>query len=84
MLKDLVGSDLEEKCEKAFQEEQEHLENVRAWLSEITFSEALGEEALLEPGSADSEEEKGERRAVKRAKRSYRSRSSKNKTRRKK
>ncbi|MGH7846525.1 MAG: ferritin-like domain-containing protein [Candidatus Binatia bacterium] len=88
MLKDLVGklgySDLEQKCEKAFQEEQEHLENVRAWLSEITLSEALGEEALLEPLSADSEEEKGEKRTVKRPNVSNRSRSSTNKRRRKK
>jgi hypothetical protein len=28
------------KCEKAFEEEQEHVENVRGWLSEMTLSEA--------------------------------------------
>lgn len=88
MLKDLMGKlgypELEQKCEKAFQEEQEHLENIRAWLSEMTLTEALGEEALLEPDSADSEEEKGEERTGSRPKRSSRSRSSKNKPRRKK
>jgi rubrerythrin len=52
MLKGLAAqlgySDLEKKCEKAFSEEQEHLENVRAWLSEMTITEALGEDGVLE------------------------------------
>lgn len=61
MLKGLAGelgySELEEQCKKAFQEEQEHLENVRTWLSEMVLAEALGEEALLESDGADSEHE---------------------------
>jgi hypothetical protein len=73
MLKELAGqlgfSDLETKCEKAFEEEQEHLENVRGWLSEITLSEAVGEERIPEP--------KTHRRAAKRLKRSAEPRSSK-------
>jgi rubrerythrin len=42
MLRELAGkleySDLEKECEKAFQEEQEHLEKVRRWLSEMTLT----------------------------------------------
>lgn len=87
MLKGLAGelgySDLEAQCGKAFQEEQEHLENVRTWLSEMTLSEALGEEAWLEPDGDDSEQEQGERQTRKR-KRSTTARSSKSKKRRKK
>ena len=56
MLGKLAGqlgfSDLVTKCEKAFEEEQEHLENVRGWLSEMTLSEAAGEEQALD---ADNE-----------------------------
>jgi bacterioferritin (cytochrome b1) len=52
MLIELAGtlghSTLVKQCEKAFQEEQEHLENVRAWLTDMTLSAALGEEAVLE------------------------------------
>ncbi|HEU4344952.1 MAG TPA: ferritin-like domain-containing protein [Candidatus Binatia bacterium] len=86
MLKDLAGelgySDLEEQCEKALQEEQEHLENVRTWLSEMTLAEALGEEALFESDAADSEPE-GERGTRKR-RRPANSGSSRSKKRRKK
>jgi rubrerythrin len=52
MLKGLAAqlgyAELERKCEKALQEEQEHLGKVRAWLSEMTITEALGEEGVLE------------------------------------
>lgn len=41
-------SDLEKKCAQTFPEEQEHLEKVRLWLSEMTITEALGEEGVLE------------------------------------
>jgi rubrerythrin len=37
---ELGNSDLVDKCETAFEEEQEHLNNVRAWLTEITANEA--------------------------------------------
>jgi rubrerythrin len=47
MLADLAGelgdSELVEKCEKAFTEEQEHLDHVRAWLSQMTLEQALNE-----------------------------------------
>jgi hypothetical protein len=37
------------KCEAALEQEQEHLENVRAWLSEVTLKEVTGDN----PSSAD-------------------------------
>jgi rubrerythrin len=84
MLKGLASnlgySDLEKKCEKAFQEEQEHLENVRGWLKEMTLTEALGEEAVLE---SDNDAEV-QRHPAKRPKRSSRPRSSKKSRKRKK
>jgi rubrerythrin len=83
MLNEVAGqlgySDLATKCEKAFQEEQEHLENVRGWLSEMTLAEALGEEQAV----ADNDES-AQRPATKRQKRSKHSRSSKKTKRRKK
>lgn len=48
MLRELAGelghTDLEEQCTKALEEEEEHLANVRAWLSGLTLNEALGNE----------------------------------------
>jgi hypothetical protein len=83
MLNDLAGqlgySDLATKCEKAFQEEQEHLANVRGWLSEMTLTEAAGEEAADE-----KEDQPGQRSSNKRAKRSRQSASSKRRKKRKK
>jgi rubrerythrin len=77
MLGKLAGQlrfpDLVTKCEKAFKEEQEHLENVRGWLSDMTLSEAVGEERALDENS----EPKEQRREAKRPKRSKRSGSSK-------
>ena len=78
LARELGNSALEKQCEKAFQEEQEHLENVRTWLSEMTLSEALGEDALLEADRADSE------RGTRKPKRSSSSRPSKSKKKRKK
>jgi rubrerythrin len=63
-------SELVTKCEKAFEEEQEHLENVRGWLSEMTLSEAA------QTLDADNDP-KAQRRLAKRPKRSVKSRSSK-------
>ena len=87
MLKELSGkleySDLEEECKKAFQEEQEHLEKVRQWLSEMTLTEAFGEEESLRSESNDSGPENGGRQAHKH-KRPHISRSSRGKKRRKK
>jgi rubrerythrin len=68
MLKELAAklqySDLEKQCEKAFQEEQEHLENVRGWLSAMTLTEALGDDASLDSAS---EQEQHKKRTPKRA-----------------
>jgi rubrerythrin len=55
----LGQSELKEKCRTAIQHEQEHLENVRAWLSAITLGEAaLGSEldAGGELGGVEEEE----------------------------
>jgi rubrerythrin len=55
----LGQSELKEKCRTAMQREQEHLENVRAWLSAMTLEEvALGREldASGEIGGAENEE----------------------------
>ena len=83
MLNELAGqlgySDLATKCEKAFQQEQEHLENVRGWLSEITLTEALGEEQ-----AAAGDDEPAQRPATKRPKRSKQSGSPKKTKKRKK
>jgi rubrerythrin len=83
MLNELAGqlgrSDLATKCAKAFQEEQEHLENVRGWLSEMTLTEALGEEQAAAGG-----DESAQRPATRRSKRSKRSGSSKKTKKRKK
>ena len=87
MLKELAGkleySDLEEECEKAFREEQEHLEKVRQWLSDVTLTEAVGEEESLRSEFSDSGPENGGRRTHKH-KRSHISRSSRGKKKRKK
>ena len=77
MLGKLAGQlrfpDLVTKCEKAFEEEQEHLENVRGWLSEMTLGEAVGEEQAL----AASSKRSAQRRQAKQPKRSTQTRSSK-------
>jgi rubrerythrin len=87
MLKELSGkleySDLEEECEKAFREEQEHLKKVRQWLSDMTLTEAVGDQDSLRSESEDSGPENGGRRTHKH-KRSHLSRSSRGKKRRKK
>jgi len=41
----LGHTDLAKQCAKAYEEEQEHLENVRTWLSNMILSEAVGQEA---------------------------------------
>lgn len=84
MLTELAGqlgmSELVTKCETAFQEEQEHLENVRRWLSEMTVTEAMGVGAILEPDNNS----KAQRHAAKSPKRFKGSRSSKKTKKRKK
>ena len=59
MLQDLTEqlghSELAEQCAEALEQEQEHLENVRAWLSNMILSEA-GPEGLVQ-ANAESEED---------------------------
>jgi rubrerythrin len=75
MLAHLAGelghSDLEEKCEKAFDQEQEHLANVRAWLTEMTLDEALTD-PMSSTGNGAGEEADGARRVRKQPKRANR------------
>ena len=84
MLIELAGtlghSTLVKQCEKAFQEEQEHLENVRAWLTDMTLSAALGEEAVLE----NDDGPKRQKRAATKSKRSGDRRASRKTKKRKK
>jgi rubrerythrin len=84
MLKDLATQlghpDLEKQCETAFEEEQEHLKNVREWLSRMTLSEATADGSLMEEAGKEDDQDKASRA---RSKRSSRSRSSKSKKRKK-
>jgi rubrerythrin len=91
MLQELAAevgqTDLEEQCQKAFEEEQEHLEKVRGWLSAMTLDEAAlmaDEEALAEAGGEVGEkEEPGKKSKQTRKKSAKSSRSSKGKKKRK-
>ena len=60
MLQDLTEqlghAELAEQCSEALEQEQEHLENVRAWLSNMILSEAAGPEGLVK-ANAESEED---------------------------
>lgn len=40
--------DLAKQCAEALQQEQEHLQSVRTWLSNMTLTEAVGEAGLME------------------------------------
>jgi rubrerythrin len=68
----LKCSDLANQCEKAFQEEQEHLTKVRGWLASIILGSVAPNEAL--PGNGGPEVKP---RSNKGSKRSTRSRTSK-------
>lgn len=54
----LDQADLGEQCARAYEEEQEHLENVRTWLSQMISSEASG---TAGQSSEDEEDDKQER-----------------------
>jgi rubrerythrin len=77
MLQDLAAElgqdDLEEQCRRAYQEEQEHLEKVRDWLTSMTMDEASGSTEELD-ASAEEEDTQPKRSP----KSSTRSRKSKN------
>jgi hemerythrin superfamily protein len=64
MLRQLAGQlglgELEEQCRNAFEEEQEHLENVRNWLLSMTLGQARGGDdvpALESDAGAETEAE---------------------------
>ena len=76
----LEHTDLAKQCAKAYEEEQEHLENVRTWLSHMTLSEALGAEGVA---VADEEEDKEKQRTRKSSRRKNKSTSASNKKRKK-
>jgi rubrerythrin len=57
-LSDQLGhSDLAEQCGEALEQEQEHLENVRGWLSGMILSEAVGGFRQMESEAEGEEEE---------------------------
>jgi rubrerythrin len=61
MLQDIAAElgqdDLEEQCRKAYEEEQEHLEKVRDWLTSMTMDEASGSTEALDVSEIDASEE---------------------------
>ena len=56
----LEQTDLAEQCGQAFEQEQEHLENIRSWLSSMTLSEALGETEMATTAAAGAEDDEEE------------------------
>jgi rubrerythrin len=83
MLQDLAAElgqdDLEEQCRRAYEEEQEHLEKVRDWLTSMTMEEVSGStEGLaaseLEP--SEQEEAPQQKRSAKASTRSRKTKSS--------
>jgi rubrerythrin len=68
MLQDLAAElgqdDLEEQCGKAYEEEQEHLEKVREWLTSMTMDEASGSTEGID-GSELEEEDTQQKRSAK-------------------
>src|SRR5690606_28012256 len=57
LAEELGYEDLGKQCAKALEEEQEHLDAVRTWLSNMTLSEAVGADALTEDINGEEEEE---------------------------
>ena len=77
---ELDRAELGEQCAKAYEEEQEHLEKVRTWLSQMILGEAgEGEGEMLAETEADDDGEKS-----KRSKRSSKKKSSSSNKKRKK
>ena len=69
MLQDLAAElgqdDLEEQCRRAYEEEQEHLEKVRDWLTGMTMDEASGSTEGLDASEIDASEEEEDIRSAK-------------------
>ncbi len=75
MLQDLAAElgqdDLEEQCRRAYEEEQEHLEKVRDWLTSMTMDEVSGSTEEV-----DASEEEEDTRSAKASSRSRKTKSS--------
>jgi rubrerythrin len=91
MLQDLAAElgqdDLEEQCRKAYEEEQEHLEKVRDWLTSMTMDEASGSTEGLDASeieASEEEEDTGSAKSSTRSRKSKSSGSSKSKSKKKK
>ena len=80
---ELGHDDLEKQCEKALEQEQEHLQNVRAWLADMTLDEALAFEDGEEVEAAAGAKEEKERPSRTQPKRSSKSKSTGGKKKRK-
>lgn len=84
MLQDLAAElgqdDLEEQCRKAFEEEQEHLEKVREWLTSMTMDEASGSMEGLAASELDASEEEDDTEQKQSTKQSIRARKTKSST----
>lgn len=75
----LGHADLAAECGSALEEEREHLESVRTWASNLTLSEAVGADGLID---AEEQEEEGKTETTSRS--SGKKKSSGSKSRRKK
>ena len=73
---ELGQDDLEEQCGKAYEEEQEHLEKVREWLTSMTMDEASGSTEGLDASELEEEEDTQPKRSAKASTRSSKSKSS--------
>jgi rubrerythrin len=82
MLQDLaaeLGQDeLEEQCRQAFEQEQEHLEKVREWLTTMTMDEVTGSGSLedIDESADEDDDEREEKQPPKRETKSRKPRSS--------
>jgi hypothetical protein len=72
---ELGQDELEKHCEKALEQEREHLQNVRSWLANMTLDEALAFEGVEETEAAAGAKDEKERPSRSRAKRSSKSKS---------
>ena len=80
MLQDLAAElgqdDLEEQCRRAYEEEQEHLEKVRDWLTSMTMDEVSGSTEEVDVDASEEEEVTRQERSAKASSRSRKTKSS--------
>ena len=80
MLRDLAAElgqdDLEEQCRRAFEQEQEHLEKVREWLTTMTMDEVTGSLEDIDDSAEEDEDEREKKQPPKRETKSRKPRSS--------